>query len=166
MQFYSPLPCLKRAIVCLEEGDADAALEEVACVGDDAADIQTCEAFILKGFAEILSGSSLFAGSAVSFRYHRSCCRVYACGDMVGPPLQLRNALEYWADMRVSPKAPLLYSHSDIQMMVTILTDKSLDKDIKLAKAMALLPERFRPADTPGEVLCAGPEWTNGEGLT
>ena len=85
---------------------------------------------------------------------------------MVGPPLRLRDALEYWDDMRVSPKAPLPYSYSDIQMMVTILTDKSLDKDIKLARATALLPERFRPADTPGEALCAASECTSREGLT
>jgi hypothetical protein len=47
----SPLPWNKRAIALLEAGDADAAREAAECVGDEADDIDACEAFILIGFA-------------------------------------------------------------------------------------------------------------------
>lgn len=38
----------------------------------------------------------------------------------------------------------LPYSRSDIKMMVTVLSDKDVDKQTRLARAAALLPERFK----------------------
>lgn len=161
VRYYNPLPCIKEAIALLEAGDADAAREAAECVEDDAGDLHQCEAFILMGFAWLLYGAPNFAGTSVSLAgiIGRAPLKRRAGWLMENGPLQLKDALEYWAIMpRVSPKAPWPYSRSDIESMATILCDKNVDKQTRLDRAAALLPQRFRirAAASTGElfVLC------------